>query len=94
MAVVAILGVLATMALMRSTQVLDSGEVACCNVNRRDIELQCRLWSRANGSWPATNLANIGSNVTYFPEGLPVCPVTSAPYTIDASTGRVTGHNH
>jgi hypothetical protein len=94
MAVVAILGVLASMALMRSSQVIDSGEVACCNVQRRDIELQCRLWLRVNGSWPATNLANIGSDRNYFPEGLPVCPATGDPYTIDASNGRVTGHNH
>lgn len=93
MAVVAILGTLAALALPRMSSVRDDGNVAACHVSRAEIELQASLWRRANGGWPATNLADIGVDTAYFPEGLPVCPVDGSSYTIDAE-GRVVGHDH
>lgn len=93
MAVVAILGLLAALALPRTESVRTSGLRAACHVNRSEIELQVMLWKRANGSWPATNLSDVGASATYFPEGVPTCPVTGATYTID-STGQVVGHTH
>lgn len=93
MAVVAILGLLAVIALPRTESVRDSGVRASCHVNRGEIQLQAILWRRANGSWPATNLADIGIANGFFPEGVPACPVDGSAYTIDAD-GRVVGHDH
>ena len=65
-----------------------------CSVNKGNIEVQSQLWYRTKGTWPATGLADIGANQTYFPEGLPVCPVDGSVYQLDATTHRVSGHNH
>lgn len=93
LAVVAILGLLAVMALPRTESAHTSGAKAACFVNRSEIEVQSLLWRRVNGTLPATSLADIGADPDYFPEGLPTCPVDGSAYTIDAG-GRVIGHSH
>jgi general secretion pathway protein G len=93
MAVVAIIGLLAALALPRTESVRTSGHRASCHVNRAEIELQSMLWRRANGTWPAADLSAIGADANYFPEGLPTCPVDGAVYTIDTN-GAVVGHTH
>ena len=72
----------------------DAAKVAACHVYKGDIEIQVELWNHNTGSWPAANLASIGADINYFPEGLPTCPVDGTTYTIDTSTGLVIGHNH
>ena len=93
MAVVAILGLLAVMAIPRAESVGVHGNRTACHVNRAEIELQSMLWRRAKGNWPATNLFAIGNDTVYFPDGLPVCPVDGSSYTIDTN-GSVVGHTH
>jgi prepilin-type N-terminal cleavage/methylation domain-containing protein len=94
MAVVAILGFLAALIVPRVIGHQDSSKRAACSVNQAEIELQARLWRRTTGSYPAANLGNIGADAAYFPEGLPVCPVDGSAYTIDTTSGLVTGHTH
>lgn len=93
MAAIAILGLLAALALPRTESVLTSGRRAACHVNRAEVEVQAILWRRLKGTWPATNLADIGIDTDFFPEGIPTCPVDESSYTID-SDGKVTGHDH
>ena len=93
MAVVAILGLLAALALPRTESVRTSGNRASCYVNRAEIELQSMLWHRAHGAWPAANLAAIGADADYFPEGLPTCPIDGSTYAIDTN-GALVGHAH
>ena len=91
----AILGVLAAgdraarRAVIRTTR-----KKSACYANKGDIELQVKLWRRNNGSYPAANLSDIGADTAYFPSGLPACPVDGTAYTIDTTTGLVTGHTH
>lgn len=94
MAAVAIIATLATLALTRVESSLDTARRDACHLNRAEIELQARLWLRAQGAWPAADLSDIGDETDYFPEGVPTCPLTGATYTIDASTGEVVGHDH
>lgn len=94
MAVVSILAAIAAMVLPRIVNHRSAADTAANEVYKGEIDLQCHLWRRANGSWPAVDLNDIGASTDYFPEGLPTCPVDGAAYTIDAATGRVTGHNH
>ncbi|TWT97874.1 hypothetical protein Pla108_20280 [Botrimarina colliarenosi] len=93
MAVVAILGLLAAIALPRTGSVRVNGNRAACHVNRSEIELQAMLWRRATGVWPVASLADVGADAAYFPEGVPVCPVDGSVYVLDAS-GEVVGHSH
>jgi prepilin-type N-terminal cleavage/methylation domain-containing protein len=93
-AVVAILGVLAAFIVPRVSGHHSNAKRAACLINQGEIEMQVKLWRRNTGSYPAANLADIGANVSYFPEGLPVCPVDGSSYTIGTTDGIVIGHTH
>ena len=90
----AILGVLALVIVPRVAGHNDNAKRTACHTNRAEIELQTRLWRRNMGSYPAANLSSIGSDVAYFPEGPPTCPVDGSAYTIDTASGNVIGHTH
>ena len=62
----------------------EEAKVSSCHTYRGNIEIQAELWMHNNGSWPAGNLADIKTEIEYFPEGLPVCPVDGTAYTIDS----------
>ena len=94
MAVMVILGVLAALVIPRVSNHQVTSKKAACYANQGDIELQVKLWKRANGTYPAANLSDIGPNTAYFPSGLPVCPVDGTAYTINTTTGLVNGHTH
>jgi prepilin-type N-terminal cleavage/methylation domain-containing protein len=93
-AVVAILGTLALLIVPRLIGHDEESKRTVCATNRAEIELQVKLWRRNQGSYPAADLNNIGSNPAYFPNGLPVCPGNGTAYTIDTTTGLITGHAH
>jgi len=92
-AVIGMLGIVAAVIVPRVAGNKETAEIAACYVFKGDIEIQAELYNHNNGSWPATNLAGIGADTNYFPEGLPTCPLDESPYTID-DTGLVVGHNH
>jgi prepilin-type N-terminal cleavage/methylation domain-containing protein len=94
MSVLVILGVLAALVVPRVGGHHDTSKRAACYANQGDIELQVKLWKRANGTYPAADLSDIGANTTYFPSGVPVCPVDGTPYTINTTSGLVNGHTH
>lgn len=94
MTVLVILGVMALLIVPRISNHQDTSKRAACYANQGDIELQTKLWKRANGTYPAADLSDIGASTTYFPSGVPVCPVDGMPYTINTTTGLVNGHTH
>ena len=94
MAVIVLIGITVTIVLTRASTGNDNSNIAACYVNKGDIEIQAELWLNNSGSWPLANLSDVGGDVNYFPEGVPLCPVDGTVYTIDTSTGRVIGHNH
>ena len=94
MAVLVILAILAALVIPRLAVHQNNAKKSACYANKGDIELQAKLWRRNKGSYPAANLSDIGADTAYFPSGLPTCPVDSTAYTIDITTGRVTGHTH
>ena len=94
MAVLVILGILAAVMVPRMSAHQDSAKKSGCYANKGDIELQVKLWKRNKSTYPAANLSDIGADTAYFPGGLPVCPVDGTSYTINTTTGRVTGHTH
>jgi type II secretory pathway pseudopilin PulG len=94
MGVLAILGLLAAIVLPRITGSDEHSKIAACKTHKCNIEVQTEMWLQNTGSWPATNLSDIGADANYFPQGLPICPVDGSSYTIDSATGRVSGHLH
>ena len=94
MAVVVILAIVAAYIVPRVASLQHHGQRNACYANQGEIELQVKLWRRNNGTYPLANLSDIGANTTYFPQGLPICPVDGTAYTIDTTTGLVVGHTH
>jgi prepilin-type N-terminal cleavage/methylation domain-containing protein len=94
MAVLAIVAFLAAVIVPRAIAPNDTAKKNACYTYKREIELQAKLWRRNNGSYPTSNLSTIGADAGYFPSGLPTCPVDGSAYTIDTTTGLVTGHTH
>ena len=94
MAVVTLLGILAAIIIPRVSTPGRRAKTTSCLVTKSNIEIQAALWFRQTGTWPAANLADIGSDGDYFPEGLPTCPVDGSAYTFDSLTRQVVGHTH
>ncbi|MCK5450818.1 MAG: type II secretion system protein [Candidatus Omnitrophica bacterium] len=74
---------------------LDTGEAAKSSANHNNIasiNRQVERWYVYKEFWPADDLSDIGKDVEYFPEGIPVCPIDGKPYFLDEFTHRVKGH--
>ena len=99
LAVLTVLGVVAALVVPRVFVNKATTNKNACQTHCRHIEIQVQLWKRQHGAWPANDLSNMlpssaPSQYDYFPDGLPVCPVDGSPYTIDATTREVVGHQH
>jgi general secretion pathway protein G len=89
LAVVTILGIIAAIIVPRVAVSSDTAKTKVNNHNKATINAAVERWYVEKGTWPATNLSDIGADTNYFPEGLPTNPVNSTPYTISATTHRV-----
>lgn len=89
-----LLGVVAIVVLPRLTSGVSPAKKAACEATRARIELQAQLYYRETGTWPQADLANIGADADYFPDGLPTCPVDGSSYSFNTATQRITGHAH
>ena len=94
LAVVVILGILAAIVVPRVLVSSSSTKITACYKNKRDINASVERWYFYEGTWPLDALTDIAADAEYFPSGIPVCPVDSTAYALDAATHRVTGHAH
>lgn len=92
LAVVTILGILAALILPRVTNGTDTAKTKTCVHNHTEINITVEQYFMNTGTWPADDLSDIGTNLNYFPDGLPTCPVSGAAYRLDPTTHRVIGH--
>lgn len=89
LAVVALVAILATLLVPRVTSTADSANARADEANRAAINSAVEQFHLATGNWPADDLSDIETNPSYFPEGVPVNPVTGSAYTLDPTTHRV-----
>jgi prepilin-type N-terminal cleavage/methylation domain-containing protein len=94
LAVIVIMGVMAVLIVPRFGGQTSNAKKNACAVQKGNIEVQAQLWYRNKGSWPAADLADIGADPQYFPDGLPSCPVDGSSYEFDGSRAQATGHSH
>jgi prepilin-type N-terminal cleavage/methylation domain-containing protein len=92
LAVVAILGILAALIVGRVSSGGDKAKEKSCFHNRAEVNITVERWYLHKGSWPASDLSDISADPDYFPQGMPVCPTSGAPYRLDPTTHRVIGH--
>jgi general secretion pathway protein G len=88
LAVVTILGIIAVIVIPRITASSSTAKTNACLQNKSEINAAVERYYFDNGALPA----NTAALSTYFPDGVPTCPVSSAAYSLDAVTKRVTGH--
>lgn len=89
LAVVAILGVIAVVVIPRISSSTQRAKEEVNKQNIAEINGAVERWYMENGAWPATDLSDIGVDPAYFPEGVPVNPVSGDPYELDGTTFRV-----
>lgn len=93
LAVVTILGVIAVVVVPRLGSSTYTSKIKMCDQYKGDINAAAETYLFNEGKSP-TKISDLSSNPEYFQDAIPVCPVTKKPYTFDADTGRVDGHNH
>jgi general secretion pathway protein G len=89
LAVVTILGIIAAIIVPRVAVSSDTAKQKVSAHNKATINAAVERWYVEKGAWPANNLSDIGADVNYFPDGIPVNPVDGSAYTLDATTHRV-----
>ena len=92
MSVVIIIGIIATLVIYRIAPNTDLAKSQSCAHNRSEINSAVERWYIGRNTWPALDLSDLAADPNYFPEGIPVCPVTGAAYQLNATTHRVNGH--
>ncbi|MEM8944053.1 MAG: type II secretion system protein [Planctomycetota bacterium] len=90
MAVVALVGIIVAITITRIAQSSDAAREKTCYHNRAQINAAIERYAVTLGI-PATSISDVNTN-DYFPDGVPVCPVDGAAYTLNTTTQRVDGH--
>lgn len=94
LAVVTILGVIAAIIIPRVTASSETAQERSCVYNVGHIHSAVERYRDATGAWPSADLNELDGNLDYFPEGIPVCPVSGHAYRLETAGGlyRVIGH--
>jgi general secretion pathway protein G len=89
LAVVTILGIIAAIIVPRVTVSSATAKTKVRDHHKATINAAVERYYIDNNTWPANNLSDIGTNVNYFPDGLPVNPIDGTAYTLNTTTHRV-----
>ena len=89
LAVVTILGIIAAIVIPRVTVSSANAKEKVRDHHKATINAAVERYYIDNNQWPAADLNDIGSDVNYFPEGIPTDPVTGNAYSLNTTTHRV-----
>lgn len=89
LAVVVILGIIAAIVIPRISASATTARQNACFQNKAEINSAVERYYFENGALPA----NTSDLAAYFPDGVPVCPVSGSAYALDSTTKRVTSHS-
>ena len=53
---------------------------------KTEINSAVEHWVKEKGRWPLRDLSDIGSDKNYFPDGIPINPISGQPYQLDRVT--------
>jgi general secretion pathway protein G len=91
--IVVLLSIIAGIVIPRINISTQKTKVQACEMNRSIINKQVEIYYFVEGTWPMDNLDDIETNYSYFPDGVPTCPVNSTSYALKISPyHRVSGH--
>ncbi len=89
LAVVTILGIIALVVIPRISTSSATAKAEANRQNKAEINSAVERYYFDTGAYPADNLADIGGNAAYFPDGLPTNPVDGSAYVLVTATKRV-----
>ena len=93
MLVVVLISILAAIVIPRYAVSQKRAKVQACEIQRSIVNKQVEAFFFIEGTWPEDSMADIKTNVNYFPDGIPTCPVDLTSYELAPSPfKRVTGH--
>ena len=93
--VVLILAALSAIAIPRISQSATNAKQKACHTNLDVINSSIELFNADTGAYP-TLLTDVTDDLSYFPDGVPICPVSGGAYADDLINNRVDpdGHTH
>jgi general secretion pathway protein G len=89
LAIITILGIIAAIIVPRVALSSDTAKQKIDSHNKATINAAVERWYVEKGAWPADNLSDVGADRSYFPNGVPVNPVTGGDYSLDPKSHRV-----
>jgi len=93
MLVVILISILGAIVIPRYAMSTKKAKVQACEITRSIINKQVESFFFVEATWPLDSLSDIRTNVNYFPDGVPTCPVDLTSYQLTPSPiKRVTGH--
>jgi prepilin-type N-terminal cleavage/methylation domain-containing protein len=90
-AVVTIIGIIAAIILPKASLARNEAAEKSCLHNRMLINSAVERYAVTTGAYPA-DLNVLATDQNYFPEGIPVCPVSGHAYTLNTTTNRIDQH--
>ncbi|REJ66688.1 MAG: type II secretion system protein [Planctomycetota bacterium] len=90
LAVVTILGIVAVIIIPRVSYSRAQAQEQACFQNKAEINTAIERYNIENGELPDT-MADL-NNATWFPDGIPNCPVSNNAYVLNGAKVRVQGH--
>ena len=91
--IVVMISILAAIVIPRITMSSKRAKVQACEMNRSIINTQVEVYYFTEGTWPMDDLYDVKSNASYFPDGIPTCPLNGESYVMKPSPfHRVSGH--
>ena len=90
LAVVTILGIIALVVIPRISASSTTAKENSCFQNKAEVNAAVERYFFTNGSLPAD--VDALNTATYFPDGIPTCPVSGNAYTLNVTTKRVSIH--
>jgi prepilin-type N-terminal cleavage/methylation domain-containing protein len=91
MLVVMLVAVVASIIMVRISSSTDAAKCKACHHNRAELNAAIERFGVETGSYPSS-LADLAVP-SYFPGGVPVCPASSAAYSMNSTTHRIDGHS-
>ena len=88
--VVTIIGIIASVVMVRISDSTDAAKEKSCFHNRAELNSAIERFGIETGAFP-TAIGDLDTD-DYFPGGIPTCPVTGNAYTLNTTTHRVDGH--
>lgn len=88
--VVVLVAIVASLIMPRISQSTDSAKCKSCQHNCTELNSAIERYGVSTGAFP-NDLADLAVP-DYFPQGIPVCPVSGGAYSMNSTTHRIDGH--